>query len=615
MSTRSSGVDSLYEALEIPRAGIISCLAQTKSNNRCVTGVPNRRRGAIENHIKTIFIQDLNGEDDQALEAAQPSLKQLAALLICTHNTRMEPHARGIIVVDGTRYKEQINYISSVLDTRLRSWLSKKKEKSEKSQPKGQGTSNRSSRKSQIPVAIPKTRQTTRQYGAENNALDEKSLDRFQEARQYTNPQRPKLIRESTIGEHEEDLFMSARHRDSTHRNSYTYYQKEPMSPFSPLSPRGDALVMSPASVASPDPSEVFTPSSNISTPSSVSTTPISGLLQPVDFDSSPKKKSQKSPIRENKPIDESREVEDMMQKMKLDQKDLDDDDDDDEWCNPSKQLFVSSTSRRPMTFRLGEKPEESPVRAIFDCMVKPPRERYRDSGYVYCFAEKSAPGYLKIGFTLSSELQETTELPISSWAKKHNKDKVKKRLQEQERKCGHDIDLRFQKFMPCAVQKMEALVHRTLHHENRMASCPALKCSEKHREWFEVSEDIALGVVEVWQEFSRLMPYNAAGELSEVWKDYASSQRRECILTTTELLDTEWAEQIIKVRNSNKVRLRNDLAEAQERRKMAEWQFKLVQDELLGARKGEERIQQELTKLEDSSKSANGDKHEELRL
>ncbi|KAM0562698.1 hypothetical protein ACHAPJ_001535 [Fusarium lateritium] len=475
-----------------------------------------------------------------------------------------------------------MDYISSILTSRFEVWQSKRKNDQGHV---GQGTPDQSPPSTPVRT-VSSTLKPRRASDRYNDAVsyeeDDEVVEGSPEEWKQANLQRPKINRVAG----QEILVTPTRPGASRY-----------LTPS--LSSRDDTWIMSPASVASPDPSEVFTPSSTISTPYSPDDTPEVEPRRSVCRNASYGKRHEESPTRRTDSTDESVELRDMMQKMKINEDDIDDEGGTDE---PAHGPLNRSPSRLSMQFFPRKEVELSPVRPIVDFMTRSLKKKSLASGYVYCFAERSAPGYLKIGSIASPELGAKMEPPNSALAKKRNKDRVSERMRELSRKCEHDIVFKFEVFMPHAVQRMESLIHQTLREENRKAHCPARSCGTDHREWFKISESEALGVVEIWQEFSKLKPYNDMGQLREVWEKHASRQLRlNGGSTARRWLTSTWAKIVTSEdeRNVQMEKLRDNLAQAAERRKIAEWQQSLYKEKAMDAQEDEEHIRRQLEKLQ----------------
>jgi hypothetical protein len=72
--------------------------------------------------------------------------------------------------------------------------------------------------------------------------------------------------------------------------------------------------------------------------------------------------------------------------------------------------------------------------------------------------------------------------------------------------------------------QRVEKLCQDELKDFRREYDCTQCKskksCPKRHREWFEVSKELATLVVEKWTEFMLMEPYDSKGELRGFWKD-----------------------------------------------------------------------------------------------
>jgi hypothetical protein len=120
---------------------------------------------------------------------------------------------------------------------------------------------------------------------------------------------------------------------------------------------------------------------------------------------------------------------------------------------------------------------------------------KYQGSMYIFC--QRGNFGHLKIGRSgnvfsrlkqWNKQCKKTMEIYFPESVK--NKDESMPDLQ----KVPH-------------VSRVEALVHLELiHHRRREQKCPG--CFKSHVEWFEVSKDIAIGVVRKWSAWMATLPY-----------------------------------------------------------------------------------------------------------
>lgn len=184
-------------------------------------------------------------------------------------------------------------------------------------------------------------------------------------------------------------------------------------------------------------------------------------------------------------------------------------------------------------------------------------------------------------------------EAPVSPTMKRTKDDKVQERILYWRRTCKHEINLKFLIFMPCAVAKMEKLIHRTLHIEHRFAKCPAPKCNRRHQEWFETSVEEALRVTKVWQEFSKLKPYEDSGELNRKWWDLASGYQNELGEPYSDNMEwlTVWTQKLTRMGKESikerKEALLDRLKDAEESTKWAERQLRKAEEEEDSIRRG----------------------------
>jgi hypothetical protein len=120
---------------------------------------------------------------------------------------------------------------------------------------------------------------------------------------------------------------------------------------------------------------------------------------------------------------------------------------------------------------------------------------KYQGSMYIFC--QRGNFGHLKIGRSgnvfsrlkqWNKQCKKTMEIYFPESVK--NKDESMPDLQQ----VPH-------------ISRVEALVHLELiHHRRREQKCPG--CFKSHVEWFEVSKDIAIGVVRKWSAWMATLPY-----------------------------------------------------------------------------------------------------------
>ena len=164
--------------------------------------------------------------------------------------------------------------------------------------------------------------------------------------------------------------------------------------------------------------------------------------------------------------------------------------------------------------------------------MRKTTPKRELKPGFVYCFTEKSTPGYVKIG---SVTAEEPCELHLTEEALDidgQDDQDVKERIEEWVTKCSLETQIEFALYMPCAAGKMERLVHRTLHEDQRFVQrCRKKTCNTEHKEWYEVSVDHARAIVKQWQRFSNVKPYDKVGIANQFWHQ-AHAQHKSAAAT-----------------------------------------------------------------------------------
>jgi hypothetical protein len=127
----------------------------------------------------------------------------------------------------------------------------------------------------------------------------------------------------------------------------------------------------------------------------------------------------------------------------------------------------------------------------------KPPRLiREEERGYVYIFRDEQRPGLLKIGSTKNepkereSRLQSTCKLELFR---------------------VHDTGRQIENY-----KRAEQLVQRELKALKHNGRCR--HCYRRHREWFEVGEDVAVPAVKRWTAFVQKMPWDSERNLKPFW-------------------------------------------------------------------------------------------------
>lgn len=163
----------------------------------------------------------------------------------------------------------------------------------------------------------------------------------------------------------------------------------------------------------------------------------------------------------------------------------------------------------------------------LLDKLNKMTKKETNQTGFVYCFSERSTPGYVKIGYYKYKEdaknnkqrrlSPESPEFPV------HGKDEAIEGLKQWSKQC-------LLEYISCAAHRMESLIHDTLHKKGRSVirgHCIDKGCFKNHNEWFKTSAEEAKVIVKAWQRFSSLYPYSSTGGVNGWWHTYAF-QRRE---------------------------------------------------------------------------------------
>jgi hypothetical protein len=110
--------------------------------------------------------------------------------------------------------------------------------------------------------------------------------------------------------------------------------------------------------------------------------------------------------------------------------------------------------------------------------------------GYIYLYQVEGNPGFLKLGYTT-----QTIKQRHDQWQEDCNRVP----------KLVFPISLTSVKPVPHAL-RVEALCHAELDHCNVYYDCDA--CGKRHKEWFKVSEQEAIAVIQKWSAWARTVPY-----------------------------------------------------------------------------------------------------------
>ncbi|KAG8667293.1 hypothetical protein FPOAC2_12455 [Fusarium poae] len=569
----SDALSSLYEAIDLSDGDMICCFAQSQGNKYCITTLPNTRRKKISTLLQTLALYELGSEGPDAARTVETTLAELTKNLICRRPIIL--HAVKFEIA-GKRYKDNLEYVYFLLTSKFEGWQLERK--AEKLRNNRQHTPTRTSRKPMAKFNGYASNSKNVGYSDENSCEDscEDSEDTADEnefdTRKREKIQRPKLVRESPHGE--QDILVtpvrSRRTRNQRMVLTSTRATRGSFEPPSSPSSSDDEFIVSPTSVTSPDPDELFTPLSAASTPDSLAS---SVGIESRRFYSrtSYRKRQDASPTRGAELANLDVLSRDMRRKLNLGRIISDKEEDSDDESNSGVQSQNSESDQEATTSSTPRQlirlvPKRQEVRKILECMAKSPGKKGFAPGYIYGFTDPTAQGnHIKIGYT---------EYPV---AKRMRKWKT----------CGYKPLVKFEVFMPCAVKKMEELIHRTLYIEAEYASCPATSCRKMHREWFNISESDAREVVKIWEKFSNLMPYNESRQLNVIWESIVTAQ-----LAKTWSSDTKaWLKEELLTIVSKETKLRDSLEEKKRERKEIQRQLSKVEED-------EKRLQKQLEGL-----------------
>ncbi|RSL45140.1 hypothetical protein CEP53_010909 [Fusarium sp. AF-6] len=539
---------SLYEALEIPQKGEIPCVGHLLIGDEC-TADQKDQRDDIESILHDIIYTTENGYTTGS-DKVKDLLEELAEQLVCTdmvHN-HLSPYGRG----DYGKHK----YVALLLGKKLRGWDEKLGEKdSDEDDEKATASAKNS-------IAL-----------------------------------RPKLTRETPmINESACVTPTKQRGRPSCNSRPSTPRTGQGLDAFDSLSVLSDALPSTPESAISPGVSEVFSPVSTASTPMSIPDSEI----RPSRYRYS--RGEEESPTRRPRSLKDGdfpdgagkRSSREKIKQLEQGSQPGDQGEFEQQPIGKGEKTLLS-LGLRNMEFSPTRSPAD-PVRDLLQRLHQVPGGTKLSPGWVYCFGEKTAPGYLKIGYKQYKDGDGNTVL---SREDQNNEAQVMKRLSEWERACKHNIDYKFIFYMPCAAHMMEGLIHRTLHESKRKASCPNPDCVVQHREWFEISEMEARKAVEMWQQFSNLMPYAENGRLGDFWFNRTYKDIDSCKDTPIERwLRERWTDVIVPAA-LRCIELQKEKTQLAERRREVEERKKELELEIKDLTTEETKIQQELAELQ----------------
>ncbi|KAI8723810.1 hypothetical protein NCS52_00237800 [Fusarium sp. LHS14.1] len=643
---------SLYDALEIPQKGKVPCFGHMLYGNACTID-PKQRKDKIESILSGII--DVTTDRStvnpaKAQKLIQKLLKDLASRLVCTSMDHEH------LVFYGHNAYGKHEYIAFMLGRRLKNWdrdadretLESKATSSDDEHNYVEDSDENYDDQFWEDEYSDKDDEDEDGYDGDGNEEEyEKDSEGGDEevtkvsAKKSTKSkhQRPKPHRETTMID-KAACITPTKQRGRPRRNSRpsTPRTRQVVNPFDSLSVIDDALPSSPESVISPGVSEVFSPFSTASTPMTIPDSeirPRRSRYSRSEDESPTRRRSTKDDelldgARRSRRSADKDTASDQSQICeyydkitttggKLSRKgnkqpdqssQLDDQDSDsqqhtevgeelEEQPKSKKKKPSYSVKAGNMTFDPARK-VRNPLGSLRERLEKPLEEKSLSAGWIYCFAEKTAPGYLKIGY---KEYKDKNPNAVLSREEQNDTAQVMKRLRVWVRECQHDIDYKFIFYMPYAVRTIEGLIHRTLYKSRRYASCPNPACTKGHIEWFEISEMKARRAVEVWQQFSELQPYSGNGQLRPFWHN----RTRDDLKSYSDLTVKEWVyERWVKVIVPAAVEREKQISELQEKgarlaekRKEAQERKKELEDEIQRLDQKEKKIQQELAELQ----------------
>ncbi|KAI0134511.1 hypothetical protein BJ170DRAFT_591484 [Xylariales sp. AK1849] len=86
--------------------------------------------------------------------------------------------------------------------------------------------------------------------------------------------------------------------------------------------------------------------------------------------------------------------------------------------------------------------------------------------------------------------------------------------------KCDYDPDVKTSFYMAHHV-RFESVIHTQLHNvrKEETVGCPAQSCGGPHREWFKFSEVGVEALIGMWQDWTKMKPYDRRGHLKRQWQ------------------------------------------------------------------------------------------------
>lgn len=438
--------------------------------------------------------------------------------------------------------------------------------------------------------------------------------------------QRPKLNRETAMIN--KSAFVTPTKqcgRPSRNLQPSTPRMRQLVDGLGSLSVMDDAWTPSPESVISPGVSRVFSPVSTASTPMSIPDSelrphrsrclrseeesptrwgraanrgPLSGLSRTLAYGNATTTTStrEKSSRKGYKQLEPS---------LLLDNQDSDSErqTDDQEVFEEQPASKGAKTSLSPGVREMRFDPinqHRNPVKALLTLLYTNVGKETLKAGWVYCFAEKTAPGYLKIGYRRYKDDNGKTTLSLED---QDDTAQVMKRIQKWEKGCRHNVDYKFICYMPCAAERMERLVHAALHKSKQKARCPNPACEKTHVEWFKVSEGEARRAVEVWQQFSKLMPYPNNGRLRDFWHSRTCGDPEDFRdWPIKKWVHERWARVIVPavVECEDRIaQLQEKQTQLAKRRRETQERKEKLESEIESLRQDEKDIQEELAELQ----------------
>jgi hypothetical protein len=184
-----------------------------------------------------------------------------------------------------------------------------------------------------------------------------------------------------------------------------------------------------------------------------------------------------------------------------------------------SNQLDIESAQR--LKTALNPRILDDYIEATLRSPLPKAQAQSNERGLVYILRDPLRPGFVKIGMT---------------------KNTITNRREGLEASCGRSLEVVYLDDEDGEAQlphenykRVESIVHKELTHYRRHPLCLGPRCRRKHREWFEISEEVAKQTVRRWVIHMKRNPYDELGNLKPFWHSRLDARPRP---KSSEMLD-----------------------------------------------------------------------------